>query len=117
MPQCQTIFGQVNLFSEPDPEVDEIVRQVQEQQIATLRKSGNSSTDPSQTTGLVTVHASWATVRKTLSTHQVATIVWPTDNGKVLRIRKGMTPEPAHLELYRLLKVAQEFMHPIKTWS
>ena len=63
------------------------------------------------------VHTSWATVRKTLSTHQVATIVLPTDNGKVLRIRKGMTPEPAHLELYRLLKVPQEIMHPIKNWS
>ena len=63
------------------------------------------------------VHTSWATIRKTLSTHQVATIVLPTDNGKVLRIRKGMTPEPAHLELYRLLKVPQEIMHPIKTWS
>jgi hypothetical protein len=41
----------------------------------------------------------------------------PTDNGKVLRIRKGMTPEPVHLKLYRLLKVPQEIMHPIKTWS
>jgi transposase len=63
------------------------------------------------------VHTSWATIRKTLSTHQVATIVLPTDNGKVLRIRKGMTPEPAHVELYRLLNVPQEIMHPIKTWS
>ena len=40
----EALVGQVNLFSEPDPEVDEIVRQVQEQRIATLRKSGNSST-------------------------------------------------------------------------
>jgi transposase len=63
------------------------------------------------------VHTSWATIRKTLSNHQVATIVLPTDQGKVLRIRKGMTPEPAHLELYRLLNVPQEIMHPIKTWS
>jgi transposase len=63
------------------------------------------------------VHTSWATIRKTLSTHQVATIVLPTDRGKVLRIRKGMTPEPAHLDLYRLLSVPQEIMHPIKTWS
>jgi transposase len=63
------------------------------------------------------VHTSWATVRKTLSTHQVATIVLPTDNGKVLRIRKGMTPEPVHVELYRLLKVPHEIMHPIKTWN
>jgi transposase len=63
------------------------------------------------------VHTSWATIRQTLSTHQVATIVLPTDRGKVLRIRKGMTPEPGHLELYRLLKVPQEIMHPIKIWS
>jgi transposase len=63
------------------------------------------------------VHTSWSTIRKTLSTHQVATIVLPTDQGKVLRIRKGMTPEPAHLELYRLLNVPQEIMHPIKTWD
>ena len=63
------------------------------------------------------VHTSWATIRQTLSTHQVATIVLPTDQGKVLRIRKGVTPEPAHLELYRLLNVPQEIMHPIKTWS
>jgi transposase len=63
------------------------------------------------------VHTSWATIRQTLSTHQVATIVLPTDRGKVLRIRKGMTPEPGHLELYRLLNVPQEIMHPIKTWS
>jgi transposase len=63
------------------------------------------------------VHTSWATIRKTLSTHQVATIVLPTDQGKVLRIRKGMTPEPAHLELYRQLSVPHEIMRPIKTWS
>ena len=63
------------------------------------------------------VHTSWATLRSTLSTHQVATIVLPTDRGKVLRIRKGMTPEPEHVELYRLLDVPQDIMHPIKTWK
>jgi transposase len=63
------------------------------------------------------VHTSWATVREILATHQVATIVLPTDGGKMLRIRKGMTPEPNHLELYRLLRVTPEIMHPIKTWS
>ena len=31
-----------------------------------------------------------------LKTHQVNTIVLPTDGGLVLRIRKGTTPEPAH---------------------
>ena len=63
------------------------------------------------------LHTSWATVRDTLATHQVATIVLPTDGGKLLRIRKGMTPEPEHLELYRLLGVSPQVMHPIKSWS
>jgi hypothetical protein len=63
------------------------------------------------------VHTSWATVRQTLASHQVATIVLPTDGGKLLRIRKGMSPEPEHLELYRLLAIPSEIMQPIKTWS
>ena len=46
----EALVGQVNLFSEPDPEVDEIVRQVQEQQIGTPRKSANVLPDRSQTT-------------------------------------------------------------------
>jgi len=63
------------------------------------------------------VHTSWATVRETLQTHQVSTIVLPTDNGAVLRIRKGSTPEPEHRELYRLLNVPAEVMKPTKSWS
>jgi hypothetical protein len=63
------------------------------------------------------VHTSWATVRQTLETHQVSTIVLPTDTGAVLRIRKGSTPEPEHLELYRLLKVPPEVIKPKKTWT
>ena len=41
-----------------------------------------------------------ASAPDTLATHQVATIVLPTDGGKVLRIRKGMRPEAKHLDLY-----------------
>jgi transposase len=63
------------------------------------------------------VHTSWATVRETLASHSVATMVLPTDGGKVLRIRKGTTPEPEQLELYRLLNVPAEIMQPIKTWA
>jgi transposase len=63
------------------------------------------------------VHTSWATVRETVATHNVATMVLPTDGGKVLRIRKGTTPEPDQLELYRLLNIPAEVMHPIKAWS
>jgi len=58
------------------------------------------------------VHTSWATVREQLKTHQVNTIVLPTDNGMELRIRKATTPEPMHQELYQKLGVATEIMRP-----
>lgn len=63
------------------------------------------------------VHTSWATVREVLSTHQVCTVAMPTDGGAVLRIRKGSTPEPEHVELYELLDVPRQVMRPRKTWS
>ena len=63
------------------------------------------------------MHTSWATVRETLKTHQVATVVLPTDSGSVLRIRKGSRPEPQHVELYDLLGVPHEIMTPAKTWT
>jgi len=57
-------------------------------------------------------HTSWATVREQLKTHQVNTIVLPTDGGMELRIRKATTPEPVHQELYQQLRVAAEIMRP-----
>lgn len=63
------------------------------------------------------VHTSWASVRETLNTHQVCTIVLPSERGSVLRIRKSSTPEPAHKELYRLLSVPEQIIRPIRTWS
>ena len=62
-------------------------------------------------------HLSWQTVRETLRTHQVVTVVLPTVDGDVLRIRRSTTPEPQHLELYKLLDIDPEIMKPIKTWS
>ena len=62
------------------------------------------------------LHTSWATVRETLATHQVVTIVLPTDRGRILKIRKGTTPEPEHQKLYRLLNVPEEIMRPQRTW-
>ena len=62
------------------------------------------------------LHTSWATVRETLATHQVVTIVLPTDRGRILNIRKGTTPEPEHQELYRLLNVPEEIIRPRRTW-
>jgi transposase len=63
------------------------------------------------------VHTSWATVRETLKTHQVCTVVLPADGGSVLRIRRASTPEPQHVELYGLLEVTTTIMAPRKTWS
>ncbi len=63
------------------------------------------------------VHTSWATVRQTLKTHQINTIVLPTDSGLVLRIRKDSTPETAHREIYEKLGLGSEIIRPRKTWS
>jgi len=63
------------------------------------------------------IHTSWDSIRKKLSTHQVATIVLPTDTGKVLRIRKGTTPEKEHKEIYDLLGISYEIIKPKKTWD
>jgi transposase len=63
------------------------------------------------------IHTSWATVRNTLSTHQVVTVVLPTESGAILRIRKGTTPEPMHREIYETLQIPLEVMVPVKTWT
>jgi transposase len=62
------------------------------------------------------IHTSWWTLRQQLSTHQVITVVLPTANGRVLKIRKGTTPEIAHKEIYATLKIPTEVMKPVKTW-
>jgi transposase len=61
-------------------------------------------------------HTSWATLREELSTHQVVTVVLPTESGSVLRIRKGTTPELVHREIYATLQVPLEVMTPLRTW-
>jgi len=62
------------------------------------------------------IHTSWWSIRQQLSTHQVATVVLPTNNGMILRIRKGGTPEPDQKEIYRILRIPSQVMKPIKTW-
>ncbi len=62
------------------------------------------------------VHTSWASVRETLKTHQVVTVVLPTDDGMELHLRRGSTPEPAHRELYEKLGVPEEIIRPRKCW-
>ena len=63
------------------------------------------------------VHTSWVTARQTLKTHQVNTIVLPTDSGLVLRIRKASAPEPARRELYQELGIDSQVIRPGKIWS
>jgi transposase len=63
------------------------------------------------------IHTSWATVRDLLATHAIATIVLPTDQNGVLRIRRSATPEPDHRVLYEALGVSPEIIRPVKTWE
>jgi len=63
------------------------------------------------------IHTSWATVRDLLATHEVATIVLPTDQDGVLRIRRSAMPEPDHRVLYEALGVPAEIMRPVKVWE
>jgi transposase len=62
------------------------------------------------------IHTSWWTIRQQLSTHQVATIVLPISDARVLKIRKATTPEPRHREIYATLRIPAEVMKPVKTW-
>ncbi|MGB7102252.1 MAG: IS1634 family transposase [Xanthobacteraceae bacterium] len=63
------------------------------------------------------IHSSWPTVRDTLKSHQICTIVLPADNGSCLRIRKAATPEPDVLDLYRSLDLSPRIMKPQQTWT
>jgi len=63
------------------------------------------------------IHVSWETLRDLLRTHQVCTVVLPTDDGAVLRIRKASTPEPIHRQIYDLLRITIPILQPRKTWT
>jgi transposase len=63
------------------------------------------------------IHTSWSSVRDLLATHQIATIVLPTEKDGVLRIRRSATPEPDHRVLYEALGMPTEIMRPVKTWE
>ena len=63
------------------------------------------------------IHTSWESIKEKLSTHQVATVVLPTDKGTVLYIRKGSTPEKVHREIYDTLEISYEVMKPKRIWS
>jgi len=62
------------------------------------------------------IHTSWLTVKDTLKTHQVATVILATTSGEILKIRKGVNAEPKHLGIYKNLKISSEVMKSVKTW-
>ena len=63
------------------------------------------------------IHTSWASVRDTLKTHQVCTVVLPTNDGACLRIRKAATPELDVQHLYQNLAVPAQVIAPQHTWT
>jgi transposase len=63
------------------------------------------------------IHTSWASVRDTLKTHQVCTVVLPTDDGSCLRIRKAATPESDVQQIYRNLAIPPQVIAPKRTWT
>ena len=63
------------------------------------------------------MHTSWATIRDTLSSHQICTVVLPAENGDTLRIRKASTPEKTHREIYGLLGMDPGIIRPKRSWS
>lgn len=62
------------------------------------------------------IHTSWWTLREQLKTHQVVTVVLPIKGGRVLKIRKGCTPESVHRDIYQTLRILSAVMKPVKTW-
>jgi transposase len=62
-------------------------------------------------------HTSWATVRDTLKTQQVCTVVLPTKTGQILRIRKASTPEKDVAELYAQLGLPDQVIKPLYQWT
>jgi len=63
------------------------------------------------------IHTSWESVRETLQTHQVCTVVLPAPNGLELHVRRDSTPEPAHRHVYDALQMPYHPIRPRKHWQ
>lgn len=61
------------------------------------------------------MQVSWGTIKDTLKTHQVATVILPITSSEILKIRRGVNAEPNHLEIYKNLGILSAIMNPIKT--
>ena len=60
------------------------------------------------------IHTSWETLRRQLSTHQVVTVRIPIADGRLLYIRRDTRPEPIHCDIYRVLRIPERIVPPIK---
>jgi transposase len=63
------------------------------------------------------IHTSWETLRRQLSTHQVVTVRIPIAHGRVLCLRRDTRPEPIHCDIYRVLRISERIVSPIKKWT
>jgi transposase len=63
------------------------------------------------------IHTSWETLRTQLSTHHVVTVRLPSTDGRALIIRRDTRPEQIHRDIYRVLRVPERIMSPIKRWA
>lgn len=63
------------------------------------------------------IHTSWETLRTRLSTHQVVTVRLPSTDGRVFSIRRDTRPEQIHRDIYRVLRIPERILSPIKRWD
>jgi len=63
------------------------------------------------------LETSWESLREQLRTHQVCTVVMPTTDGRVLRLRHTATPDKIHKQIYDTIGIPNEVIRPIKTWA
>jgi transposase len=63
------------------------------------------------------IHTSWETLRTRLSTHQVVTVRLPSTDGRVFTIRRDTRPEQIHRDIYRVLRIPERILSPIKRWD
>ncbi|MCX7050174.1 MAG: hypothetical protein NTX50_32400, partial [Candidatus Sumerlaeota bacterium] len=55
-------------------------------------------------------------VREILRTRQISTILLPSEDGWILKIRQATKPEPAHVELYKQLAISGALIAPKRIW-
>jgi transposase len=61
------------------------------------------------------LHASWTTIKHTLTTHAYVSLIIPDKNGNIYKIRKAGRPNPAQTDIYKKLGVDFEHLPTSKT--